>query len=425
MKPTTSISNFKLIFKDKNLLSLSVIFSFTVFSGAIRKWIITSSAVGNIILGLQLMAPTFFWYRLKNQNNGLYKGLYNSTQYYFLFLILLALNPYNKTIFHGFFGFLLHSCIWLLLLGYLKCRDKIPLEKLNLLIWITLCVQLIISGLQYNLPGDNILNLYASGEENTANVGSAIRASGTFSYLGGLLGFMVFWGFFTWYTMLSNKNIWIKLAIFISGLVCSLYTGSRSAFFYYLGLSAVGFISSKILANSVKKIIGIMMVLISLSVFSPKLSILKHIEPAWENFMKRYEKGQKSGEMDSRVNSQFLGALKYHGDDLIIGVGLGSTYQGANAVWGRSKKIIQYGYLEDEAERIVVEGGYLLYFYRLFIFIIFLKAIQIPKWSKYLIFFLFSNAMLTFNIFMGIFFALGLMWVDRAYYIKSIGDKKH
>ena len=123
--------------------------------------------------------------------------------------------------------------------------------------------------------------------------------------------------------------------------------------------------------------------------------------------------------MENRIENQFFGAFQYHGNHPLFGIGLGSSYQGATGIFGTSNLITTYGYLEDEAERIVVEGGFLLYFFRLFVFIAFLRILGIPFWTKFLIFALFSGAMLTFNIYLGIFFALGLIWVDRAYQLEK------
>ncbi|MBN2603512.1 MAG: hypothetical protein JXA91_05230, partial [Candidatus Thermoplasmatota archaeon] len=94
--------------------------------------------------------------------------------------------------------------------------------------------------------------------------------------------------------------------------------------------------------------------------------------------------------------------------------GLGSTYQGANQVFGVSQTVKQYGYMEDETERIVFEGGYPLFILRIVFLIMILSAMKIPIWSKWALFFLFINAMLIFNTYMTFFVATGLIWINNS-----------
>ncbi len=406
---------------NKALKTVLFLIVFTVFSGAIRRWVIHTGIVGNIILAIQLSLPLLFYFSLKNQFKWIsaYSNLKSVFRFFVACLILLALNPLNLTIFHGILGILLYLALWLPIYTYLGMKESFEIEKLDNIIFIILAIQLIISGLQYTLPGDHILNVFASGKTNDAPVGDAMRASGTFSYLGGLQALMVFWGFFSWYSIIHNKNAILIFIIILSGFVCAAFTGSRSTIIYYSVFTFIGAISSGKLKSYSQKLIPFFVVISILLFFFPNNPIYNIINRSSENFQKRIEVGNRSGETNDRINNQFFSAFKYHGNYLIFGVGLGSTYQGATAVFGTSPNVASYGYLEDEPERIVVEGGYLLYFLRLFIFFNFLYVLSIPRWSKFIIFILFMNALVTFNIFMSIFLALGLIWVDRAHSLKK------
>ncbi len=404
----------KIGFTDLKVLQPWIIaFLFTVFSGAIRKWGISFGVVSNLFLGIQLLIPLFLLFQQRHFVSHFSR--IRVFQLYVLFLAFLAAHPLNLTIFHGILGFLLYTTVWFILFAYLKTEKNLPVEKLDTMIWIVLIIQLVLSYFQYNLPGDHFININSKGEDSTSTVGGAVRASGTFSYLGGLQGFMVFWGFFSWYTLLQNKNTWISLLVVIGGFVCSLFTGARGVMINYLGILLLGLISSGFLAKHFLKILGCVAVAGLIYLFFPRLAIFDTVEESYDNFESRYDRGVETGEMDRRIEDQFWGAFHYHGDHPIFGVGLGSTYQGATALFGTSPYITEYGYLEGEGERIVVEGGYVLYFYRLFIFMLFLMVLRMPIWCKIFIFLLFSNAMITFNIFMAAFFAFGLIWTDRAY----------
>ncbi len=401
----------------KLLLPWLIVFLFTVFSGAIRKWGVNSNMVGNVFLGIQLMIPLFLLFQQRHiVSHFYYKPVF---QLYLFFLVFLAIHPLNLTLGHGVLGFFLYSSVWIILYAYLKVRKQLPIENLDIIVGVVLIIELIMSNLQYYLPENHILNIYATGAESSAGVGDAVRATGTFSYLGGLQGFVIFWGFFSWYTLIRYKNIWIISFVVIGGIVCTLFTGSRGAVLQYLILLFIGMVSSGFLSKYFLKILGVFTFIGISYFFFPNFFVFDVVSESSENFEERYDSGVESGEMNRRIESQYLGAFYYHGDHPIFGVGLGSTYQGAIAVFGISSYVANYGYFEDEGERIVIEGGYTLYFFRLIIFILFLSALYMPAWSKVLIFVLFSNAVLTFNIYIAIFFAFGLIWVDRAYYLNK------
>ncbi|MGL1423646.1 hypothetical protein ACSTJ1_00460, partial [Vibrio parahaemolyticus] len=69
----------------------------------------------------------------------------------------------------------------------------------------------------------------------------------------------------------------------------------------------------------------------------------------------------------------------------IFGVGLGSTYQGAIKLFGTSPFIIEYGFYESEVIRIVLEGGFILLFTRIFVIIYVIRQLLIPVTGKIVI----------------------------------------
>lgn len=398
------------------ILSLGILF--TVFSGALRKWIFVGGAIGNSLMAIQLIVPlgiAWVFYKYREQNNSF---VFQLTHIYFFLLLLMAVNPLNATLFHGALGLLLHTVIWILLYGYLKVKEKLKLSKLNKLIVGILILELIISGIQYSLPPSHILNSFANEDQGAAVINGASRASGTFSYLGGLQGLMIFWAFFCWYAMLKFNNKWLTLVLTACGFLCALFTGSRGSLGYFVIIVSLGAIYTGYLQQYLIKGLGGLLIVVGVGFFFPNNPLFNFVERTYENFEDRVNSNLESGETADRLEQQF-GAFSYHGEYPIFGVGLGSTYQGATALFGKAREVQQYGYYEAEGERLVIEGGYLLYFFRLLVFGTFLAFLKLPKLSKLVIFVLFSNSLLTFNVFIGIFFSLGLIWLDWAYFSDS------
>ncbi|MCC6459112.1 MAG: hypothetical protein IT260_01500, partial [Saprospiraceae bacterium] len=91
-------------------------------------------------------------------------------------------------------------------------------------------------------------------------------------------------------------------------------------------------------------------------------------------------------------------------------------YQGARALWGESYFVKTYGGYEEEPERIILEGGFLLFFLRVGMLVLFLKAMRFPLLYKCmfgLIILFFTHSI--FNVYNIFFVPLGLSLLDWAY----------
>ena len=128
-----SIFPFKASYKGGSLLLFAawLLFFYTVFSGALRKWVLGPGQAGNILFFIQLLAPfIFFFLILFSKTPKRFR-----TPVFFLFflsyLIIAALNPKNHTIYHGLFGLLIHLGFWVALISYYQKRDFFELEKLG------------------------------------------------------------------------------------------------------------------------------------------------------------------------------------------------------------------------------------------------------------------------------------------------------
>ncbi|MBC7655486.1 MAG: hypothetical protein H7098_13555, partial [Oligoflexus sp.] len=94
-------------------------------------------------------------------------------------------------------------------------------------------------------------------------------------------------------------------------------------------------------------------------------------------------------------------------------VGLGSTYQGANALFGNNPLLYNQGY-EAEFKRIILEGGYLLFLLRLIMFG-YLMTLLRANWifKALMVAIILFGATIIYNIFTSFYMMLGLMLIDR------------
>ena len=110
--------------------------------------------------------------------------------------------------------------------------------------------------------------------------------------------------------------------------------------------------------------------------------------------------------------------LNFKGDYGLFGVGLGSTYQGANALFGVSAAVKEHPVNEDELDRIVLEGGFILLALKIVLMVLLVRNSCINKLylSVYLILVILFVP-IVFNIYNSIYLFLGLALLDRVYYI--------
>ncbi|NVJ85993.1 MAG: hypothetical protein HWE15_06790 [Algoriphagus sp.] len=326
----------------------------------------------------------------------------------------------NQSIFHGIFGLLLHTGYWLIWLAYIQKGSWMELEKLVPLLVLILLVEFFLGSFQYALPGTHILNQYASGVENNTIVGDAIRVSGTFSYLGGYQVLVPVFACLAWFLILRKSSANLIFSVMILGLLMAFMSGSRGAvgFFILYLLTAfllTGYFGGKLIKLAIQGTL-IMSVLLY---FLPSFSAL--LTRSYENFIYRVE---NSDELDQRIAGGLAEIIHFKGNYPVFGVGLGATYQGANALFGTSRFVQEYGGYESEPARIVLEGGFVLYFLNFIMIIIFLKYTEnLPRLAKFFFLVVYYNSMVTFNVYQGVFYVFGIMLVDRGYYLKKM-DKE-
>lgn len=396
-----------------------LIFFFTTFSGAIRKWFLTDIISKNFIFALQLLVPFIFIianpYQLKKAFTNKVLGIY------LLILVGLAINPLNETIYHGIIGILIHFSFWFIMFYYVANREYFDFTKSKRLILFTIVGQFALSVLQYQLPADNFLNAYADIEKvggSIAVVGSSVRVTGTFSYISGYTSFLIFFNYFLWTMFKGNYKPYLILLVVAAGFYANLISGSRGATYGYILfiLLIFYFERSFFRLRNIGTVIFPALILFSIFLIANTDKLQALFETAFSNFNQRSQQGLESGETQFRLFWDLVSITNFQGNYPFFGVGLGSTYQGATAVFGVSRYVTEYGYVEGELIRIVLEGGFVLLTSRVVLAFILMRHLNFPNLFKVILFFqIVYQYQIVFNVYNTIYFALGIIMLDSFY----------
>lgn len=395
------------------------IFTLVTFSGAIRKWIIPSGILSNVILGVLLITPllslTFVEKNPKNDTEN-----YSLFTFYIAALCLFSINPLNQSIYHSLFGFLIHLVFFSIILIYFKNKDGFNATKFSYYVLICLIIEVVLGSIQSVSSGDSFINRYAVSEDSNvgaALVGDAIRVTGTFSYIAGYSAFQYIALFTSFY--LIKKGIFKQYSYIFLGMVFygALISGSRGAV-GFVALTSLLFLvlEVKIFSNS-KTIFNILSISIILLVANfitgDALHISSRFNKSFDNFMSRAEGSEEEGQ--KRIFLDLNDVLFTNFDYKLTGIGLGATYQGANALFGTSPLLNNVTY-EGEQFRLVLEGGYILFFFRLIVLWYFLSKLEFSKLFKIYLFLIISLIIpIVYNVYGAIYLALGLILLNQAY----------
>jgi hypothetical protein len=406
----------KLDFNKKLILGF---FIFTTFSGGLRKWLITSEAVNGIVLLMQIFAPLIVFILLRGI---VYKATQSFATMTYAFLLMgMALNPLNETFMHGFLGFILHFSFWLMIFLYLDNRDSFPIEHLSKALFIVCIVELILAAVQFNLPPSHFINRYSNSGDvsEIAQVGDYVRVSGSFSYISGFGCFLFFAGTFVWGAFVSKSlsNVMQFLLVLLI-VLAAFMNGSRTitaiSFLFLIFTITEMQLKQKLVVLAISVLA---FVVISFYGLQNKITFVK---AAFDAFYTRTTELNEMGEDRMRIYGPFSELMEFRGEYPVWGVGLGATYQGAIQKWGRSKYVQDYGYFEEEPERIVIEGGFVLFMVRILLFGVLLWKTAIPKlYLLPIFFFLLFYMPMVFNMYMAAYAFLGIMYLDKVYFLKK------
>ena len=399
-------------------LIIALIFVFTLTTGGLRKWIFPVGPIGNSILAFQLCIPYLLIFCGEKYKKPWH---YKIIILYIILLTGLAINPLNLTYFHSTLGFILHLSFWFSFAFYFANRQQINIQSLIPIFIICSFIEIALGFIQYQLPPEHWLNGYANVEAvggSIALVGDSVRVTGTFSYIGGYTAFLSFLILFIWYLFRIEYNSTIVAILYVGGLAASFMSGARTAVGVFMIVTTLMFFSdfsSQKIYTFLRNLFFPILIVFTLILLKGNIGIEDKIAKAFDNFSGRVEENRQTGEQNQRIYWDFEDLYNFRGKYPVFGLGLGSTYQGATAVFGTSDYVKEYGYYENELTRVVVEGGFVLLFFRFILVTFFVNILQINTISKVVIFLLiFYFTPVVFNIYNSIFFAIGLMLVDNA-----------
>ncbi len=399
-----------------NLLTL--LLAFATFSGAIRKWALNTSATNNLILFVLLLFPICLLFARRDQlkESSPHTGILT---FYVFALLFMAINPLNYTLYHGLLGFVLHFSFYAICFAYFNYQDEFKEDKLLKYILYTCILEFILSTIQSFSPPESWINLYAALQEGegVALVGEAVRVTGTFSYIVGFSSFLVFAMLALCYSLRRFPEK--KLNYLLIGLLvfASLISGSRGGLVFNL-LTLIVFLVSetKVLIDPkiIFSVMGTLFIALLLnSTLGDPLHVVYSFEQSYNNFSDRVEANQEEG--NERLTLDAGGIINNNFDYAIAGIGLGSTYQGATILFGKSPLLDNIEY-EGELFRLMIEGGYILLFLRFVMLGYILFHMRFSLFFKlYLFGIICFYSSIVFNIYGSIYLSSGLILLNQAY----------
>ncbi|MFN0015269.1 MAG: hypothetical protein ACKVU2_12045 [Saprospiraceae bacterium] len=393
-----------------NTRLLAFVLLYTVFAGALRKWVLFGGQASNLLLLGQILLPWFFYFAAPGRRERylpvllVFGGM----------LVLMALNPLNQTLYHGAFGVLLHGGFWLFAFHYLENKDLYRWDHLFGLMLAIVLIEVGLGIVQYGMPKDHIINRYSNESVTSiAFVGEAARVTGTFSFVAGFSSWLLLVNLWVWGLAVWRRQTVLVSALIAVSVVASLISGARMA----LALTLLfGLIAYWHLLRHVPLHRPVFVLLLALAAATTAFQSSAFLQQSWTNFASRIQDGLRDEEYGRRTIGAVEEIINYRGDYALLGTGLGGTYQGARLIWGESYHLLQYGGYEEEAERIVLEGGFVLLLTRAALLFFFLRRLRIPFFAKALFFALILFfAQTIFNAYNIVFFTFGLSILDWSY----------
>ncbi|WP_338875063.1 hypothetical protein WBJ53_05545 [Spirosoma sp. SC4-14] len=402
-----------------NIRLLTIFFLYVTFNGAIRKWILTDGLTANLLLGIQIGMPVLFALLAKTKPASYFTRVVMGG--YSLLLIAMAFNPLAQTPFHGLIGYFLHIGVYLPLLVYMDDREAFPVERMNRLFLIIILIELGLGVIQFMSPANSFINKYVRDTSESGGVATLyavqrVRITGTYSYIGGLTALFTFFGFWVWGLRLMKASVLLIVTILIACAVIAPMTGSRGLLAMLVILVGCSFLST---ITDVRTVIGLAG-LGGLFLLISQYIDVSLVEEAYAGINHRIVAHLEDGETEDRVFGQILEIIDFRGAYPLFGTGLGGTYQGAKALFGESIYLQEYGYYEEEPERIVLEGGFLLFFVRLFLWGLLARRSTIPAlFGAILVYLLVFNSATVYNVNVVFYSVMGWIYLDRSYYLRQ------
>lgn len=404
-----------------------ILFLLAALGGAVRKWGTSSGAVSNVILGLQMIVPFLMVY-FRSPNCYTPFSQHKILLFYFFYLAFHIIHPLQLTFMHGVFGILVHGGFWLGLFYYFSNRHLFDPRQYMGIFLIVAIIEVVLAFIQYQLPPNHILNKYASDLIEVATVGDRVRVTGTYSYLSGYTAYTMFFALMVWGMIRIRLPEWMTFTAIPTGLIATFMTGSRSALVIYL-LLVIGILFTEYPAGKIFSLLGRLiipaLIFTSVILLYKKIPILEQAEIAYDNFMARVEANQRSGEQSARLMTDVWYLQNNNFKYPITGVGIGSTYQGATQLFGTSRYVQEFGYVETEFSRVLLEGGWIVIIFKVVLGLIMALNFSFTGFMRWAVWFVVAFGQpIVYNPHNAAFLLLGIILVDNIIWRQKI-ERKH
>jgi hypothetical protein len=134
-----------------------------------------------------------------------------------------------------------------------------------------------------------------------------------------------------------------------------------------------------------------------------------------DNFIERTTSLQERGEQSKRLTwglDKFNDSKKFVSP--WIGIGTAATYQGSTILFGKSKEVYRFGFIESEFVQVILEGGIIIFLFRIALIVMLVSLLSYPPSIKIFIAALLIYGFPTvFNVHNASFMMMGLMLTDN------------
>jgi hypothetical protein len=253
-----------------------------------------------------------------------------------------------------------------------------------------------------------------------------VRITGTFSYISGFGSFMFFYPFLMWALIRLNYSLWFVGLGISFGFVAALMTGGRGPVLVYITYTAVIMLvlySLKDIGTIFARLFFPALIILGIVLAYGETPLRKQVVKAYENFMDRLERGRESGEQQKRLtwDLDYLKNLNRY-PNIVTGIGLGATYQGAVILFGRSQYVTKFGYVEGEFIKMLLEGGIVYIVLRIILatIVVLSLSFQHPVLRLLIWFSLVYAIPIVFNVHNAAFLLISIILVDNIVWRQSL-----
>lgn len=332
-----------------------------ILEGAIRKWLVQSSALPMLALRDGIVVYAIWrgirmrWFRFNAWQETLFGAWTAAVIFWTGLQVMLQLQPPLIAI--------LGLRSWLLYLWFAwlcgRTLSRADVERLLVLLGYLMIPMGVLAVLQHELPTGHFLNRSPEGDGTDVMqvVAGVVRTSGTFTFPSGYvmlaniavaLALALLWG-----ELKGMRSRVLRYGVIAAVFACVVVSGSRSAF---LGAGIIGLVSAASMVFSSKILSGRTIIVAAAIVAAPLLAPVV-FPTAISSIAERFETAGQSEDLSKRIVSVAVGVNGAERSELpLLGQGIGMANNAAASLMGGER-----GFLigETEADRMLGEAGLL------------------------------------------------------------------